>query len=231
MRAVTLLLVCAGLVRVGAFSSLPDYEQIESRVGKNDYTVVKTGVYCENRDGGVRLGGGFVSVQACADAARANAGCGSGFSFGGSNCDCSPVGETCTISADFAGFTVFLLTKPDATYRYVKVQSSAYCFNRVKSRYATDVAACATAVSADPACGNGFSFYGGRNDGGTKYCDCPPPGEPCVAQHVNTGAAPSIYTVYSFPVCGVVSTCNVLFSLGYFISPNAKADFLTIRRM
>ena len=202
MRAAALLLVSA-VVRVGAFSSLPASEQIESRVGKSGYTVVKTGAYCENRDGGVRLGGSFASVQACADAARANAGCGSGFSFGGGNCDCSPVGETCTISADFAGFTVFLLAEPESPPAapppprsppaappppaYMVVTTGAYCGNRVcsgkscaQSRTTKDASACAAAVMKDPKCGNSFSF-GENSDPKQRYCDCAPVGAPCVA--------------------------------------------------
>ena len=84
----------------------------------------------------------------------------------------------------------------DGNGAYTEVTKNAYCGNRVISKYAKDVQACFAAVKADPACGNGFSFYGGTNYGGTKYCDCPPRGELCEAVPFNTGAAPNIYTVY-----------------------------------
>jgi hypothetical protein len=218
MRAVALLLVCAGLVRVGAFSSLVESEQIESRSGVNTdgtYVEVAQFAYCANRDRGKILGPGVESVQACADKARADKMCGSGFSFtpGGGHCDCSPVGEPCVAKGWpwSPRYTVYGFKQVDALQyalsTYLKVAEGAYCFNRVfpgKSRYAESAAACAAAVAADPACGNGFSFYGGENsDRNLKYCDCPPPGAQCVAEPFNTGAAaPNIYTVYNFPVCG-----------------------------
>ena len=85
----------------------------------------------------------------------------------------------------------------DANVAYAEVTKNAYCKNRVVSKYASDVGACAAAVNADPACGNDFSFYGGANSDQTKYCDCPPPGDACVAENINTGAPPNIYTVYT----------------------------------
>ena len=166
------------------------------------YVEVAKNAYCENRDRGRQFDSQYIqSVQACAEFAHADKMCGNGFSYGNGHCDCSPVGEPC-VAKGWAGYTVFGFKQHVDTPTYVKVMESAYCFNRVfpgKSRYAESVTACAAAVSADPECGNGFSFYGGVNsDRNLKYCDCPPPGEPCVAGPINTGAAPNIYTVYGF---------------------------------
>lgn len=70
---------------------------------------------------------------------------------------------------------------------HMKVASNAYCSNRkcaggscTQSRTTEDAAACAAAVMKDPECGNSFSF-GENTNRKLRYCDCPPPGQPCVA--------------------------------------------------
>ena len=49
-----------------------------------------------------------------------------------------------------------------------------------QSRTAETAAACAAAVMKDEKCGNSFSF-GENSDPTLRFCDCPPPGFPCVA--------------------------------------------------
>ena len=104
MRAVALLLVCAGLVRVGAFASLPDSDQIESRNAGSTHVKVRSNAYCGNRVcAGKSCAQSRVTedAAACAAAVMKDPKCGNSFSFGENSdknqryCDCAPVGAPC----------------------------------------------------------------------------------------------------------------------------------------
>ena len=115
MRA--LLLVCVGLVRVGAFASLPDSEQIESRTAGSTHVKVRSNAYCGNR---VCAGESCaqsrttLDAAACAAAVMKDPKCGNSFSFGENSdpklqyCDCAPVGAPC-VATPFAFYDVYEL--------------------------------------------------------------------------------------------------------------------------
>ena len=118
MRAVALLLVCAGLIRVGAFSSLPESEQIESRnAGSSTHVMVRSNAYCGNRVcAGKSCAQSRVTVDAaaCAAAVMKDPKCGNSFSFSYNEkedlryCDCAPVGAPC-VATPFAFYDVYEL--------------------------------------------------------------------------------------------------------------------------
>ena len=102
MRSVALL-VCAGLVRVGAFASLPDSEQIESRNAGSTHVKVRSNAYCGNRlckDGACAHSRKADSTQKCAELVMSDAKCGDAFSHSTAEkyCDCPPDGSHCTLA-------------------------------------------------------------------------------------------------------------------------------------
>ena len=116
MRAVALL-VCSGLVRVGAFASLPDSEQIESRNAGSTHVKVRSNAYCGNRVcAGKSCAQSRVTedAAACAAAVMKDPKCGNSFSFGENSdpnqryCDCAPVGAPC-VATPFAFYDVYEL--------------------------------------------------------------------------------------------------------------------------
>jgi hypothetical protein len=117
MRAVALL-VCSGLVRVGAFASLPDSEQIESRNAGSTHVKVRSNAYCGNRVcSGKSCAQSRVTANAaaCAAAVMKDPKCGNSFSFSMNvndpnlqYCDCAPVGAPC-VATPFAFYDVYEL--------------------------------------------------------------------------------------------------------------------------
>ena len=116
MRAVALL-VCSGLVRVGAFASLPDSEQIESRNAGSTHVKVRSNAYCGNRVcSGKSCAQSRVTedAAACAAAVMKDPKCGNSFSFSENSnknlryCDCAPVGAPC-VATPFAFYDVYEL--------------------------------------------------------------------------------------------------------------------------
>ena len=124
MRALALLLVCAGLGPTAAFSNMPGQaERVETRALPTDTITVKSGAFCSNRicagadctspQGLYKANSPLVShkaesLQDCAAAVKNDPRCGNGFSYGSSDryCDCPPVGEPCVV-ADWPWYDVY----------------------------------------------------------------------------------------------------------------------------
>ncbi len=89
------------------------------------------------------------------------------------------------------------------------MKDNAYCGNRVcaggscpQSRTAETAAACAAAVMKDEKCGNSFSF-GENSDPTLRFCDCPPPGFPCVATSFSSYAVYELIFDKKSAVCSL----------------------------
>lgn len=124
MKALALLLVCAGLGPTAAFSNMPGQaERVETRALPTDTITVKSGAFCSNRicagadctspQGLYKANSPLVShkaesLQDCAAAVKNDPRCGNGFSYGSSDryCDCPPVGEPCVV-ADWPWYDVY----------------------------------------------------------------------------------------------------------------------------
>ena len=101
------------------------------------------------------------------------------------------------------------LPSPPAGATHMKVKDNAYCGNRVcaggscpQSRTAETAAACAAAVMKDEKCGNSFSF-GENSDPTLRFCDCPPPGFPCVATSFSSYAVYELIFDKKSAVCSL----------------------------
>ena len=124
MKALALLLVCAGLGPTAAFSNMPGQaERVETRALPTDTITVKSGAFCSNRicagadctspQGLYKANSPLVShkaesLQDCAAAVKNDPNCGNGFSYGASDkyCDCPPVGEPCVVT-DWPWYAVY----------------------------------------------------------------------------------------------------------------------------